>query len=54
MDIGYQIVFDTFKEMLIAALIIQPLDWLLPFEIMYGSSADVIGVVLRQRRDKKS
>jgi hypothetical protein len=35
------------------ALVIQPPDWSLPFEIMCDASDYIVGVVLGQRKDKK-
>jgi len=35
------------------ALVIQPPDWSLPFEIMCDASDYVVGVILGQRKDKK-
>jgi hypothetical protein len=45
--------FQTFKAALISALIIQPLDWHLPFEIVCDVSDYVVGAVLSQSKDKK-
>ena len=45
--------FETLKKALISAPIVQPLDWNLPFEIMFDASDYVVGVVLGQRVDKK-
>jgi hypothetical protein len=45
--------FQTFKEALISALVIQPLDWHLPFEIVCDASDYVVGAVLNQSKDKK-
>jgi hypothetical protein len=45
--------FNVLKEALISALIIQPLDWLLPFEIMCDASDYVAGAVLGQTKDRK-
>ena len=45
--------FETLKKALISALIVQPPDWNLPFEIMSNASDYVVGAVLGQRVDKK-
>jgi hypothetical protein len=45
--------FETLKKTLISALIIQPYNWSLPFEIMCDASDYVVRVVLRQTKDKK-
>jgi len=45
--------FHTLKKALISAPIIQPPDWLLPFDIMCGASDYAIGAVLGQTKDKK-
>jgi hypothetical protein len=45
--------FNVLKEALISALIIQPLDWLLPFEIMCDASDYVARAVLGQTKDRK-
>jgi hypothetical protein len=45
--------FNTLKKALISALIIQPPDWKLPFEIMCDDSNYVVGVVLGQTKNKK-
>jgi hypothetical protein len=37
--------FNILKKELISALIIQPLDWSLPFEIMCDASDYVVGAV---------
>ena len=39
--------------MLTSAPVIQPPDWSLPFEIICDASDYAVGVVLRQRKDKK-
>jgi hypothetical protein len=41
------------KEALISALVIQPPDWHLPFEIMCDASDYAVGAVLGQAKDKK-
>jgi len=38
---------------LISALIVQPLDWDLPFEVMCDASDFAVRAVLGQRKDKK-
>jgi hypothetical protein len=45
--------FETLKNALISAPIIQPPDWSLPFEIMCDASDYVVGDVLGQTKDKK-
>jgi hypothetical protein len=45
--------FHTLKGALVSALIIQPPDWHLPFEIMYDASGYAIGAVLVQSKDTK-
>jgi len=45
--------FYYLKKALISALIIQPPDWTLPFEIMCDASDYVVGVVLGQTKDNK-
>jgi hypothetical protein len=45
--------FQTLKQALILALIIQPPDWMLPFEIMCDASNFAIGAILGQTKDKK-
>jgi hypothetical protein len=45
--------FHILKKSLISALVIQPPDWHLPFEIMCDASDYAIGAVLRQSKDKK-
>jgi hypothetical protein len=45
--------FEILKKALISALIIQPPDWLLPFEIMCDASDFAVGAVLGQTKDKK-
>ncbi|XP_057996495.1 uncharacterized protein LOC131175839 [Hevea brasiliensis] len=46
-------IVDKIKEALISAPIMQPPNWELPFEIVCDASDYAIGVVLRQRKDKK-
>jgi len=45
--------FELLKNALISALIIQPPDWSLPFEIMCDASDYVVGVVMGQTKYKK-
>jgi hypothetical protein len=45
--------FETLKKALIIALIVQPPDWNLPFQIMCDASDFAMGVVLGQHVDKK-
>jgi hypothetical protein len=45
--------FETLKNALISAPIIQPPNWSLPFEIMCDASDYVVGAVLGQTKDKK-
>jgi hypothetical protein len=45
--------FNILKEALIFGLIIQPLDWSLPFEIMCDASDYAVGAVLGQTKDRK-
>ena len=45
--------FQTLKQALISAPIMQSPDWSEPFEIMCDASDYAIGVVLGQRKDKK-
>jgi hypothetical protein len=45
--------FVKLKNLLTSALVIQPLNWSLPFEIMCDASDYVVGAVLGQRKDKK-
>jgi hypothetical protein len=45
--------FVKLKNLLTYALVIQPPDWSLPFEIMRDASDYAIGAVLGQRKDKK-
>ena len=47
-----QISFDTLKQCLTIAPIIQPPDWSLPFKLMCDASDHAIGAVLGQRKDK--
>ena len=45
--------FNTLRNALISALILQPPDWDHPFEIMCDASDYTVGAVLGQRKDKK-
>ncbi|KAF8114624.1 hypothetical protein N665_0035s0003 [Sinapis alba] len=45
--------FHTIKGTMISALIVQPPDWDLPFEIMTDASDFAVGALLGQRKDKK-
>ena len=45
--------FHYLKKALISALIIQPPDWLLPFQIMCDASDYAVVVVLGHTKDKK-
>jgi hypothetical protein len=45
--------FHTLKKPLISALVIQPPDWHLLFEIMCDVSDYAVGAVLGQSKDKK-
>jgi hypothetical protein len=45
--------FHTMKKALISALVIQPPDWHLPFEIMCDASDYAVEAVLGQSKDKK-
>ena len=45
--------FQTLKKALILALIIQPPDWSLPFEIICDASDYAVGAFLGQTKDKK-
>ena len=45
--------FQTLKQALISDSIIQPPDWMLPFEIMCDASDFAVGAVLGQTKDKK-
>jgi hypothetical protein len=45
--------FQILKKALISALIIQPPDWKLPFEIMCDASDFAVGAILGQTKDKK-
>ena len=44
--------FDTLKKALTTTPIIQPLDWILPFELMCDASNFAVGAVLAQRDGK--
>jgi len=44
--------FDTLKKALTTTLIIQPLDWTSPFELMCDASNFAVGAVLAQRNGK--
>ena len=46
--------FDKKKELLTSTLVIQPLDWNVPFKIMCGVSDYAVGAVLGQRIGKAS
>ena len=46
--------FETLKGLLTLALIMQPPNWNVPFEIMCDASDYAIGVVLGQRIGKAS
>jgi len=45
--------FQILKKALISALIIQPPNWKLPFEIMCDASDFTVGAILGQTKDKK-
>jgi hypothetical protein len=45
--------FHTLKMALISAPIIQPLNWSLPFEIMYDASDYAVEAVLGQTKENK-
>ncbi|XP_052479639.1 uncharacterized protein LOC105800995 [Gossypium raimondii] len=45
--------FDTLKQKLVSAPIVQPPDWKYPFEIMCDASERSVGAVLGQRIDKE-
>ena len=45
--------FHKLKEALITTLVMQALDWELPFEVMCDASDYTVGVVLGQRKDDK-
>jgi len=45
--------FHIIKQALISAPIIQPPDWMLPFEIMCDASDYAVGAVLGQTKDKR-
>ena len=52
-DDDYEEAFKILKIALITALIVQPPNWNLPFEIMCDASDYAVGVVLGQRVDNK-
>jgi hypothetical protein len=52
-DDGCLNAFQILKNALISTPIIQPPDWLLPFEIMCDASDYAMGVVLGQTKDRK-
>ncbi|CAA7040068.1 unnamed protein product [Microthlaspi erraticum] len=45
--------FTKINDALVSAPVVQRPNWELPFEIMCDASADAVGAVLGQRRDKK-
>jgi hypothetical protein len=45
--------YHTLKKPLILAQIVQPPNWLLPFEIMCDASDYNVGMALGQTKDKK-
>ena len=45
--------FETLKQALVSAPIIQAPDWSIPFELMCDASDYAVGVVLGQRKDNK-
>ena len=45
--------FEKLKDLLISALIMEPLDWSLSFELMCDANDYAVGIVLGQRKDKK-
>jgi RNase H-like domain found in reverse transcriptase len=45
--------FSRLKKALVSALILQPSNWSLPFEIMCDASDYIVGAVLGQRVEKK-
>ena len=47
-------IFVKLKKLLTSAPVIQPPDWLLPFEIMCDASDCAVEAILEQRKDKKS
>ena len=47
-----QTAFEKLKALLISALIMQPPDWTLPFELMCDASDYAIGAFLGQIKDK--
>ena len=44
--------FDRLKEALTSTPVIQPPDWMLPFELMCDASNHAVGAVLAQRSSK--
>jgi hypothetical protein len=46
--------FHTLKKALVSALVIQPADCHLPFEIMCDANDYTVGAVLSQSKDKKN
>jgi hypothetical protein len=46
--------FHTLKKALVSALVIQPPECHLPFEIMCDASDYTVGAVLSQSKDKKN
>ena len=44
--------FNKLKEALITAPIVQPPDWIVPFELMCDASDFAVGAVLGQRKEK--
>ncbi|XP_048611424.1 uncharacterized protein LOC125585790 [Brassica napus] len=46
--------FNTLKDKLVSAPIVQQPDWDLPFEIMCDASDYVVGAILGQKREKKT
>jgi len=45
--------FLMLKEALITALVMEALDWELPFEVMCDASDYTVGAILGQRKDNK-